>query len=92
MTETTLPRVADERHTVGFDLAKAIKEICDLTDTRLSRFGRDAVGGPRFYFDLVSHHNRQPRLTTRIRALSHIQKLALEHSRREKEGNANGAL
>lgn len=68
-------------HMSGLELARSIKSICDLTGTRLSRFGRDAVGDPRFYFDLVGHSKREPRPETRLKALTHAQRLALEHHR-----------
>jgi hypothetical protein len=68
----------------GAQLARSIKLICDLTDTRLSRFGRDAVGDPRFYYDLIGHAKRQPRHETRLRALAHCHRLAIAHHQHQR--------
>lgn len=63
------------------NLARDIENICQLTGIALSRFGRDAVGDPRLYFDLC-RTRRQPRQDTRVRILMHLNRLALDHRRK----------
>lgn len=62
-------------------LHEQILAICRLTETTTSRFGRDAVGDPRLYSDMVLE-GRQPRGDTLVRILMHLNQLALDHSRK----------
>lgn len=50
-----------------------------MTQTPAARFGRDAVGDPRFVFDLRS--GREPRSRTVRRVLAYIEQRASESAR-----------
>jgi hypothetical protein len=77
----------DDCRPCGLALAKDIEEICEMVGIARTRFCREAVGDPRFYHDL-KFCGRRPGHDTRVRVLSHINKLAIDHSRRCKAKSA----
>nr|WP_294849278.1 hypothetical protein [uncultured Sphingomonas sp.] len=52
-------------------LLRKIENYLKLTDTAPARFGRDAVGDPRFVFDL--RNGREPRPATVLRVASYME-------------------
>jgi hypothetical protein len=60
-------------------LLHQIENHLRLTQTPAARFGRDALGDPRFVFDLRA--GREPRLATVRRVLSYMEKEAKEAER-----------
>lgn len=50
------------------NLLREIKKFFRRNDTAPTRFGRDAVGDPRFVFDLRNGRDPRPRTVARVRA------------------------
>lgn len=49
-------------------LLRDVENFLRRSDTPPTRFGRDAVGDPRFVFDLRNGRDPRPRTVARIRA------------------------
>jgi len=49
-------------------LLREVEKFLRRSDTTPTRFGRDAVGDPRFVFDLRNGRDPRPRTVDRVRA------------------------
>lgn len=49
-------------------LLREVEKFLRQNDTPPTRFGRDAVGDPRFVFDLRNGRDPRPRTVARVRA------------------------
>lgn len=49
-------------------LLREVEKYLRISDIAPTRFGRDAVGDPRFVFDLRSGREPRPRTIARVRA------------------------
>ena len=49
-------------------LLREVKKFLRLNDTPPTKFGREAMGDPRFVFDLRNGRDPRPRTVARVRA------------------------
>ena len=59
-------RIADEEYQVH--LLREVEKFLNRSQTPPTRFGRDAVGDPRFVFDLRKGREPRPSTVQRVRA------------------------
>lgn len=61
-------RVARLTRNLQVHLLREVEKFLRQNDTPPTRFGRDAVGDPRFVFDLRNGRDPRPRTVERVRA------------------------
>lgn len=64
------------------DLLRSINRYLEASGVKPSRFGREAVGDPRFVFDL--RNGRSVRNDVCVRVLMHINRCNIEEAKRAK--------
>ena len=61
-------RVASDYKEFAVQLLREVEKFLPRRDVRPTRFGREAVGDPRFVFDLRNGRDPRPQTVARVRA------------------------